>query len=448
MTETPDTDNTSYDAALVAVRHAIEQFEGCSEEERTALAADIDLLRTMGEKLEAGRLEIVVFGEISTGKSALINALVGDVVAQVNVQGGWTKDVWHVDWNGSGYCVPGFARSQMVLVDTPGLNEVDGAARAQMAHDAAARADMVLFVTDSDLNETEHLALSELASGNKPILLVLNKIDLYTPSEREQLIGQFTSGRLAGILDAPNVILTAADPRSMEYVREAADGSTTSEWRKPTPDVAALRERILEVLEAEGKELLALNAALYAADKSDRIAAMRVRMRNHRAQAMIWSFAVTKSIAVAINPAPLVDILGGSAVDMTMVATLAKVYGIELTTKNARQLVTSILKAAGWVMLGELTVTVASSLFKGLTLGTGTVLTALPQGAAAGYGSIIVGQAARYYFEHGASWGTEAPKTVVTRILDATDKDSVLARLKEEIQRKIRLNPYAGDQKA
>ena len=37
--------------------------------------------------------------------------------------------------------------------------------------------------------------------------------------------------------------------------------------------------------------------------------------------------------------------------------------------------------------------------------GSGTVLTALPQGAAAGYGSYIVGQAAKYYFEHGASWG-------------------------------------------
>ncbi len=235
ISETTPRDENSYDAALLAVRHAIEQFEGCSEEDRTALTADIDRLRTMGEKLEAGRLEIVVFGEISTGKSALINALVGDVVTQVNVQGGWTKDVWHVDWNGSGYCVPGFARSQVVLVDTPGLNEVDGAARAQMAHDAAARADMVLFVTDSDLNETEYMALSELASGNKPILLVFNKIDLYAPSEREQLIGQFTSGRLAGILDAPNVILTAADPRSTELCARRPTAARPASGVSPRP---------------------------------------------------------------------------------------------------------------------------------------------------------------------------------------------------------------------
>jgi small GTP-binding protein len=440
MSETEPRIDDSYDAALAAVRHAVEQFDGCSEEERHALEADIDRLRAMGEKLEAGRLEIVVFGEISTGKSALINAIVGEAVTQVNIQGGWTKDVWHVDWNGSGYCVPGFAKSQVVLVDTPGLNEVDGAARAQMAHEAAARADMVLFVTDSDLNETEYMALGELAASSKPIMLVLNKIDLYSPKEREQLVEQFTRGRMADIVDPRNVVMTSADPRAIEYVREMADGTTQSDWRKPEPDVAALRARILEVLEAEGKELLALNAALYAADKSDRIAAMRVRMRDNRAQTMIWSFAATKSIAVAINPLAVIDVIGGSAVDVTMVATLAKVYGIELTKTNAQALVKSIVKAASWVMV----INVASSLFKGLTLGYGTVLTALPQGAAAGYGSYIVGQAARYYFEHGASWGGDAPKQVVTNILEATDKESVLARLKDEIQRKIRLNPYAG----
>ena len=154
--ETPPQENLpqdradgDYHAALDSVRSAIENFAGCSEEERHELQNDLDALERMAEKLESGRVELVVFGEISTGKSALINALVGDELSQVNVQGGWTKDVWHVPWEGIGYCVPGFAGSQVVLVDTPGLNEVEGAERADMARSAAERADLVLFVTDS-----------------------------------------------------------------------------------------------------------------------------------------------------------------------------------------------------------------------------------------------------------------------------------------------------------
>lgn len=81
--------------------------------------------------------------------------------------------------------------------------------------------------------------------------------------------------------------------------------------------------------------------------------------------------------------------------------------------------------------------------FKALTLGYGTILTAVPQGAAAGYGSYVVGQAAKYYFEHGASWGGEGPKPIVRRILDETDKLSVLARLRAEIRRKLTVNPHA-----
>jgi predicted GTPase len=143
---------------MESVRHAIQHFGKCTPEERAALERDLDQLHAMAEKLAAGKVEIVVFGEISTGKSALINALVGQAVAEVNVRGGWTKDVWNVGWKGAGYCVPGLASSQVVLIDTPGLNEVDGAQRAAMAHEAASRADLVLFVTDSDLNEVEYSA--------------------------------------------------------------------------------------------------------------------------------------------------------------------------------------------------------------------------------------------------------------------------------------------------
>jgi small GTP-binding protein len=432
-----------YEAAMESVRNAIQRFRGGTPEERVELQGELDQLHAMAEKLAAGKVEIVVFGEISTGKSALINALVGEAVAEVNVRGGWTKDIWHLGWQGAGYVVPGLADSQVVLIDTPGLNEVNGAQRATMAHEAAGRADLVLFVTDSDLNEVEYSALVELAASHKPILLVLNKADLYTSKELEELMSVFTGPRLAGLVDAENVIQVKADPRPVEYYIESADGRTRQEWRKPVPDVATLRERILEVLATEGKALVALNAAMYAADKSDRMAALRVRMRNEQATETIWSFAVLKALGVASNPLAVADVLGGTAVDAVMVVTLGRVYGIEITTANARELSTSILKAAGWVMLSEAAVSYTSSFFKAVTGGWATVITALPQALAAGYGSYIVGQAARYYFEHGASWGQQGPKRVVTRILENTDKQSVMKRLRDEIKKKISLNRHA-----
>ncbi len=446
MNDTTIQNEDHYRQAITSVEHTLDRLRGCTDEEKLHLHRDWDQLQEMLRKLTDGRVEIVVFGEISTGKSALINALVGEAVAAVDVRGGWTQEVWHVPWKGCGYCVRGLAESQIVLVDTPGLNEVGGAARGEMAREAAERSDLILFVTDSDLNETEFSALASVAAIHKPILLVFNKIDLYSPDQRKRLLEVLRDDRLLGILPAENVVMTAADPRAVEYVIEAADGSTRHEWRTPQPDVGQLKGRILEILDQEGLALLALNGALYAADRSDRIASLRVSLRDRNATQAIWSYAAIKSVAVALNPVPVADILGGGAVDVTMVITLSHIYGLQISWKHARELVTSILKAAGWMAGGiavEYAMHIASSAFKLLTVGYGTVLTALPQGAAAGFGSYIVGHAAKHYFEHGSSWGNQAPKDVVKRILEQTDRQSVLAGLKEEITKKLRGNPHA-----
>jgi small GTP-binding protein len=435
--------DADYQASMAAMRAAIDRFKGCNPEELRELAGDLDELGRMSEKLQSGRVDIAVFGEISTGKSALINALCGEERASVNVRGGWTKDVWHVPWESTGYCVPGFADSQVVLVDTPGLNEVDGAHRGEMAHAAAARADLVIFVTDSDLNDTEYRALVELAASNKPLLLVLNKSDLYRPDQLDDLLTLFRGPRLAGIVDPKNIVTAQADPRDVEYIIESADGRSRSEWRKPKPQVDEVRARIVELLAAEGKALIALNAAIFAADKSDRMTALRVRYREEEAARTIWSFAATKALAVSLNPVGAADVIGGIAVDAAMVVTLGRIYGIQISANNARSLATSIAKSAGLVTIFEAMVSWASSAFKALTVGLGTIVTAVPQGAAAGFGSFIVGQAARYYFQHGASWGDQSPKQVVSQILENTDKQSVLNHLKTEIMKKLAVNRHA-----
>ena len=438
----PDAD---YQASLETLRRTIGRFKGCNPAELRELTGDLEELGRMAEKLQAGRVEIAVFGEISTGKSALINALCGQQRASVNVRGGWTKDVWRVPWESAGYCVPGMADSQVVLVDTPGLNEVDGAARAAMAHAAASRADLVLFVVDSDVNDTEYRALVELAASHKPLLLVLNKTDLYNAGQVQELLGVLRGRRLAGVVDPAHVVTAQACPRDVEYVIESAGGRARSEWRQPQPQVDEVRAKIVELLAADGKALLALNAAIFAADKGDRMNALRVRFREEAAAKTIWSFAVTKALAVALNPIGVVDVIGGVAVDATMVVALGRIYGISISTNNGRSLATSIAKSAGLVTVLEVMVSWASSALKALTAGFGTVVTAAPQGAAAGFGSFIVGQAARYYFQHGASWGDQSPKQVVSQILANTDKQSVLDRLKTEILQKIAVNRHADE---
>lgn len=433
----PADQDRDFEDAVATVKRTLAHVQSADPKERDEMVREWSSLTDMARKLETGRVDIALFGEVSSGKSALINALVGEYVADVDVRGGWTKEIGRVGW-GVPHAVKGLGTSELVLIDTPGINEVDDQGRAILARNAASSADLILFVTDADLNAREFEALTDLATSNKPIILVFNKKDLYTPEQRLRILDVLRSERLPHVIGPDDIVMTAADPLDREVVFESPDGSTRTEWRKPKPDTEELKVRILNVLDREGKALIALNASLFAADTSDKLAATKIRLRDAHAQKAIWTFVVTKSIAVAANPVPLLDIGGGLIVDTTMVVTLGDIYGLPMSRTNASKLIRQIIFSAGWVTLGEWMTHMVANAMKATSFGAATVATAVPQGLAGGYGSYIVGQAAKYYLQHGASWGDAGPKTVVRRILETAEEDSILEKLRDEVNRKLR----------
>jgi GTPase len=430
-----------FDESLATLRRVISRFQQASSDEQQTLAREFEELLGMQEKLVGGRVDIVVFGEINAGKSSLLNALIGEPVAAVSQRGGTTTHADRVGWEQAEYTVPGFAGSRVVLVETPGVHEIGGQERSRLAQRAAERADLILFVIAADLREGEFEYLSRLATSNKPILLVLNKTDLYSRDQLTALLDALRE-RVRGIVRPEDVVSAAADPLEREYEIRHADGTVSYEWRKPPPRVDDLKRRILEVLEQEGRVLVALNAALFAASTSDKLVSTKLRMRERPASDLILRFAVAKGVAVAVNPIPVADVASGLAIDVTMILALSRLYGIEMTRRKAAELLKSILSSTGGLIGVELATHAVMHAINITTLGAGVVVTALPQGIAGAFGSYIVGQAARRYFEHG-SWGAGGPKQVVENILRETDKLSILRLLAGRIIGELRENRHA-----
>jgi len=71
----------------------------------------------------------------------------------------------------------------LYLIDTPGINEIDGEERERLALEVASRSDLLLFVVDSDLTDIELTALKTVADTQRPIILVVNKADQYNENE-------------------------------------------------------------------------------------------------------------------------------------------------------------------------------------------------------------------------------------------------------------------------
>ena len=174
---------TDADTHLALARESLTELLDDSRlppELRAALKQDYEQVRAMLDKLENEHLHIAAFGRVSTGKSSLLNALVGADVFSVSALHGETTESAMV-------ALEERPANGIFLIDTPGIDEADGERREAAAREVAARADIVLFVVDGDLTDTEYDALQAVSGLGPPVLLVMNKADRYTAAELEQL---------------------------------------------------------------------------------------------------------------------------------------------------------------------------------------------------------------------------------------------------------------------
>ncbi len=396
---------------------------------RESLSRDYDAVQSMLDKLDHGHLHLSVFGRVSTGKSSLLNALIGEQRFSVSPVHGETKHFQMQAWDEENV-------GGVFLIDTPGLDEAGGEERESLAKEVAARSDLVIFVVDGDITDTEFAALKTAISEGRPILVALNKSDLYTHDERAALIQSLRS-KTQGVIDPAHIIAVAANPRPQLILDVDHQGNESETHRRRDPDIAALRLKLWEVLESEGKTLAALNASLFAADLSDQVGRRILIARGELAEKLLRTYCVSKGIAVAFNPVPVADLFAAAFIDVAMVVHLSKVYDLPLNRKEAGSIIKVIMAESAALMGTVWALHFISSALKVGTVGLSTILTAGAQGAIAYYSTYLVGQAAAEYLAQGKSWGDGGPKLVVKRILDSLDRDTVLRDAKREIQARL-----------
>jgi len=417
-------DRSHLDLARESLRELV-QDQRIPPEVRASLVEDYRQVEAMLEKLEQGHIHIAVFGRVSVGKSALLNALLGEERFSTSPLHGETKASAMGRWEE-------YHTGGVYLVDTPGLNEVRGDERERLAHEVAACSDLVLFVVDGDLTETEIRALRILVGDQRPIVLVFNKIDRYTKDERDQILASLRL-HTQGYIEPGNIVRISARPAEHPIILVDTDGRETETLRRSKPDMAALKQRLWELLEAEGETLAALNASLFAGNLSDKVGKRILEVKRGLGARLIRTYCITKGVSVALNPIPVVDLLAAAAVDAGMVVHLSRLYGLALSKAEAGTLVKTIATQMALLMGTVWGINLLSSALKLGTGGLSTLVTGTVQGAVAYYATYVVGQAAEVYLAHGKSWGEAGPKLVIRDILDGIDRDSILAQAKSDI---------------
>jgi len=440
-----------------ALRDIVEHLD-LTPQERTGLEPEIGGLEKMLDKLERACVQIAVFGMVGRGKSSVLNALLGQNVFETGPTHGVTRTTtigqWDVGDGVDGDDLPDrfspviYRLSQVELIDTPGIDEVDGETRELLARRVAKQADLILFVVAGDITKVEYQALSQLREAGKPMLLVFNKIDQYPDADRLAIYHKIRDDRVRELLSPDEIVMSAASPLTAQAVRRP-DGSMGVKMTRSLPQVQDLKLKILEILDREGKSLVALNTMLCAGDINEQLVQRKMEIREDAANRIIWNGVMTKAVAIALNPITVIDILSGAVIDVVMILTLSKVYGIAMTEAGAVELLQKIAISMGGITAGELLANFGLSSLKGL-LGLATPATgglalgpyvsvAVTQAAIAGVSCYGIGQVTKAYLANGASWGDDGPKAVVSKILASLDEDSILNRIKDELRAKLNL---------
>jgi small GTP-binding protein len=233
-------------------------------EEKESLAeirlalAEIDVPRESLAALQDAILQLdelfllVVVGEFNAGKSALVNALLGERVLPEGATP-TTSRVTLVKWaekaaeqvmdeNFGVYTHPLPLLKELNIVDTPGTNAVIRY-HERLTDEFVPRSDLILFITSADhpLTESERQFLERIVAWGKKVVFALNKADIIEDEKSLQEVRSFVLKHAIKVLgDTPEFFpvsarlaqraLSEPDPEKRSSLRTASGLDTLEQY--------------------------------------------------------------------------------------------------------------------------------------------------------------------------------------------------------------------------
>ncbi|MBD2071015.1 DUF697 domain-containing protein [Leptolyngbya sp. FACHB-671] len=362
-------DRTAVEKALSAVETLVKQLaaETNTGTQTAALTSFQEKLTQLTAELERNEIRLAIAGGQSVGKTALTQYLTENWVPQ----------------------------SQKISIsDTVGLFAEPGEAGETLAPEVDS-ADLVLFITASDLTSPEYQTIQQLLTRQQRVLLLFNKQDQYLPDERPLVLQQIRA-RVQGQLATEDVMAIATAPAPVK-VRQYQSGSVQERLEQPAADVAGLSDRLTQVLAEEGQRLI-LSTVLRQVNllRLDVQNALN-QVRRDRALPLIEQSQWIAAAAAFANPVPSLDLLATAAVNTQLIVDLGEIYQQKFSLQQAKTATGTLADLMVKLGLVELSAQAISPLLKSHAVTF--VAGGLMEGLSAAYLTRLAGLSLIEYFQ-------------------------------------------------
>jgi len=277
-------------------------------------------MQELARRQESGAIHLCFFGEISTGKSSLVKALIPQADVTIDVVGGSTLDIRHYRWRSSD-------GAEILLTDVPGTGGVEGGLD-KVAEEEARRSHGVIFVCDSDLDRREATALAALIKTDKPLVVVLNKADRYSIAEQATILQRLLEriDELGGKLARGRVVAVTAGGDT-EVLRPGETGSENRVVREREANVGVLVVAINQLLSGAREALDDARDRAVFSLAADKLEAAEAAYRQQQAEQIIRRSTQKAVLGALAAVSPGTDVLIQGYIGTAMTRDLCSLFG-------------------------------------------------------------------------------------------------------------------------
>lgn len=357
-----------------------------SAKEKAAIQQEVDEIIELIERLKTGLIWLAVFGKTSVGKSAVVNALLGEDVAIVGIEHDLTREA-----------TP-YRKEPWMIVDVPGIlgKEVN----AKIALEEARKAHGHIFMINQEPYDLE-IELFDLVSNHMPDaprVVFVNQFDriqaTMTRRDREMVIQRIKEKMRKYVKRDEDIIFGSAQLKNDE----------TDEMVRQK--LTQLEDRLYADAGTLGQIVNVLDPAKRAANLSNSINNKIVEVRKKVARRVIQAYAIG---AVGTGFIPFDSLLVAPAMYGSLAYVLVKIMGgKEPVDFDRRKMAIDILKACASYLGAEF---IAIAALETITSALGPIGWMVDWAALSFYKykrTLIFGEATLIYIANGFTFGNDA----------------------------------------